>query len=61
MTPTSGDLAQPTRLDLVDIAANGVLVWNERACLDTSDGLAHEVAVGLAYAHPLSKAECASR
>src|ERR671912_617909 len=37
----SGYLSQPPRLDLVDEPAHAVLVGDERAGLDTSDGLAH--------------------
>src|SRR5690348_8667747 len=44
------DFAQAPRLDLVDEAADGVLVRDERAGLDPGDGLAHvalEVGEGL--------------
>src|SRR5918996_5674470 len=40
-SPSSGDLAKPARLDLVDEAADRVLSRDERARLDAGDRLAH--------------------
>jgi hypothetical protein len=37
----SANLAQPTRLYLVDKAAHTLLVWDERASLDASNRLTH--------------------
>ena len=37
----SANLAQPSALDLVDKAADTLLVWDERASLDASNRLAH--------------------